>query len=293
MNGVLVLDKPTGPTSFDVVREVRLALHVDKAGHTGTLDPLASGVLPICLGEATKVAGYLTAGDKSYQARLKLGVETDTLDAEGRVVRVTPVSGITEEVLRRTLSQFLGARLQVPPMYSAVRVGGKRLYEIARAGNTIERQPRDVTLYSLQLDSFAGDEVLVSLRCSKGFFVRVLAEEIGKVLECGAHLTALRRTGSGCFTLEQAVALAEINGPSGRTVAEKNLIPMAAALVEIPAVHLTERDAARVRHGAPLRLEGKNGRVRLLSASGALLAIAEVTNPSPIKYLRVFNESSP
>jgi tRNA pseudouridine55 synthase len=177
-------------------------------------------------------------------------------------------------------------------MYSAVRVGGRRLYDIARRGDTVERKPRPVTLYSVELDRFDAEEMAISMRCSKGFFVRALVDEIGRAFNCGAHLTALRRTASASFTLQMALPLAELLVPGGRSLAEKQLIPTAAALGDLPAVQLSDDDAARVRNGARLRVAGQPGRVRLISKQGVLLALAEVSASQELRYLRVFREAS-
>ncbi len=210
MHGILVIDKPKGVTSFDVVREVRRALGVKKVGHTGTLDPMATGVLPVCIGDATKIAQYLTDAGKSYDATIRLGVTTDTLDADGRILAERPIVALETERIENALSKFRGTFLQTPPMYSAVKVGGKRLYELARAGEEIDRKPREVTVTSLVLRDFSSTELQISLSCSKGFFVRTLAAEIGDALGCGAHLSALRRTASSIFTLAHAVPLVEL-----------------------------------------------------------------------------------
>jgi tRNA pseudouridine55 synthase len=210
MDGVLVIDKPSGPTSFDVVRQVRSLLKLKKVGHTGTLDPMATGVLPLCLGEATKVAGFITEGDKAYDATVRLGAETDTQDAQGQVTAQAPVPPLTPALLESALARFRGSFDQVPPMYSAVKVAGKRLYELARAGEEVERAARHVTVYELVLRDYSADRLQLSVRCSKGFFVRTLAFDLGRALGCGAHLEALRRTHSGPFTLARSLPLADL-----------------------------------------------------------------------------------
>jgi tRNA pseudouridine55 synthase len=302
MDGVLVIDKPAGPTSFDVVRRVRTLLRTKKAGHTGTLDPAATGVLPLCLGEATKVAGFLTEGDKAYDAVVRLGQETDTLDAQGRVLAEAPVPPLTPALLEEALARFRGTYPQTPPMYSAVKVGGKRLYELARAGEEVERAARQVTVHALELRDFSASELTLSVRCSKGFFVRTLAQELGRALGCGAHLRALRRTHSGPFTLARAVSLQELEarvaeGPSGLAAVAARLASMAEALVDMPALEVGERDAVRVRHGVPLELPLAGaggagaapapGRVRVVGPGGVLLAVAEAREGRRLHYLRV------
>ncbi|HYX91485.1 MAG TPA: tRNA pseudouridine(55) synthase TruB [Myxococcaceae bacterium] len=286
MNGVLVIDKPSGPTSFDVVRRVRALLGVRKVGHTGTLDPLATGVLPVCVGQATRIAGFITEGNKAYEAIVRLGVETDTLDAAGSEVASAPVPPLDAARLEAVLSRFRGTFLQTPPMYSAVKVRGRRLYELARAGEEVERAPRMVTVHELVLRDFSSDELRLSVACSKGFFVRSLAEEIGKALGCGAHLRALRRTRSGPFTLAQAVPLERLESGDLAEV-EARLVSLNDALSELPALRVSESDASRVGHGVPLEVSAPPGRVRVVDSGEGLLAIAEVGASGRLKYLRV------
>lgn len=293
MNGVLVIDKPAGPTSFDVVRQVRSLLKVKKAGHTGTLDPMATGVLPICLEDATKVAGFITEGDKAYDAVVKLGSTTDTLDAQGKVLSEGKVPGLTPALLEEKLARFRGTFSQLPPMYSAVKVAGKRLYEHARAGEEIAREPRQVTVYELLLRDFSATELTLSVRCSKGFFVRSLASELGEALGCGAHLKALRRTMSGPFALARAVPLERVvelcQSEEGRAQVAQRLVSIPEALAELPALTVSEKDAAKVLHGVPLEAGEKRGRVRVMGPRGQLLAVAEGGRDGRLKYLRVLN----
>lgn len=287
MDGVLVIDKPTGPTSFDVVRQVRSLLRLKKVGHTGTLDPLATGVLPLCLGEATKVAGFITEGDKAYDATVRLGSETDTLDAEGQVTAQAPVPALTPALIEAALARFRGPFDQIPPMYSAVKVGGKRLYELARAGEEVERAARQVTVYELVLRDFSAERLQLSVRCSKGFFVRTLAQDVGRALGCGAHLEALRRTASGPFTLAQALPLADVPELLKQGALASRLMTMSHALVELPEVRVNAADAKRVSHGVPVEVpSGKAGRVRVMGPDDALLAVAEATG-GRLRYLRV------
>jgi tRNA pseudouridine55 synthase len=286
VNGVLVIDKPSGPTSFDVVRRVRALLGVRKVGHTGTLDPLATGVLPVCVGQATRIAGFITEGNKAYEAIVRLGVETDTLDAAGAEVSSAPVPPLDAARLEAVLSRFRGTFPQTPPMYSAVKVRGRRLYELARAGEEVERAPRRVTVHELVLRDFSSDELRLSVACSKGFFVRSLAEEIGKALGCGAHLRALRRTRSGPFTLAQAVPLERLESGDLAEV-EARLVSLSDALSELPALRVSESDASRVGHGVPLEGSAPPGRVRVVDSGEGLLAIAEVGASGRLKYLRV------
>jgi tRNA pseudouridine55 synthase len=282
MNGVLVVDKPRGITSFDVVREVRRALGVKKVGHTGTLDPMATGVLPICLGEATKIAQFIIEATKAYDATLKLGVTTDTLDADGKVLQTRAVPPLTRQRLEATCEKFRGTFQQVPPMYSAIKIGGKRLYELARAGEEVERAPREVTVFELSLRDFSADEVQFSVRSSKGFFVRSLAADLGEALGCGAHLTALRRTQSGPFTLAHAVPLAAITPGS-----KPALVSPAEALKDLPEFRLTAAEAARARHGGLVEVApALSGLFRVHDEHGALLALADAVK-GRLAYRRV------
>lgn len=290
-SGILVMDKPAGPTSFEVVRRVRSLLKVEKAGHTGTLDPLATGVLPICVGAATKIAGFIIEGKKSYDALIRLGVETDTLDAAGQPISQAPVPNLSVSVLEGVLAKFRGSYLQVPPMFSAIKVGGRRLHELARMGKTVQREPRRVEVYELALRDFSSTDVAISLTCSKGFFVRALAHDIGRELGCGGHLKALRRTSTGPFTLERALTLdrlaALISGPSGEQAIDREMISMNEALVEMPALQVSAADARRVVHGVPIECAAGSGRVRVLGPDGMLLAIGERGQGPRLHYHRV------
>jgi tRNA pseudouridine55 synthase len=292
MDGVLVIDKPSGPTSFDVVRRIRSLLRVKKAGHTGTLDPIATGVLPVCLNQATKIAGFITEGQKAYEAVIRLGVETDTHDAAGKTLAVAPVPPLSAETLEEILPRFRGSFSQTPPMYSAVKIDGKRLYELARAGEEVPRAPRPVTVYELVMRDFSASEVHLFLRCSKGFFVRVLAHDLGRALGCGAHLRSLRRTASGAFTEAQALKLDRVmslcSSAGGRVEIERQLISIPDALADLPAVLVSRLDAVRVARGIPVEGQAPEGRVRLLDPAGALLAIAEIGPHHRFRYLRVF-----
>lgn len=288
MDGVLVVDKPGGRTSFDVVRDVRSLLRIKKVGHTGTLDPMATGLLPLCLGDATRVAGYITEGDKTYDAGIQLGQETDTQDAEGKVVREAPVPVLTAEIIEAALAGLRGPSMQTPPMYSAVKINGKRLYEHARAGEEVEREARPVVVHALVLRDFSADEIRVSVKCSKGFFVRTLAEDLGRALGSAAHLKALRRTASGPFTLAQALPLEKVRAlfAEGPEALAARLVAPNDALVDMPALVLDAAQAKFVSHGVPVEAKNARGRVRVLGPDGKLLAIAEGAG-GRLRYLRV------
>lgn len=256
LDGVLLLDKPVGLSSNDVLMRAKRLFNAKKAGHTGTLDPLASGLLPLCFGEATKFSQDLLDADKTYEATLKLGVRTATGDAEGEVLSVRDVT-CDRAAIDAALAAFRGPIRQVPPMYSALKRDGKPLYEYARAGQTLERDARSVTIHALELlDCRLTGESYLTIRvtCSKGTYVRVLAEDIGEVLGCGAHLTMLRRTGVGPLTLAQAVSLDALSdADDAQRVA--SLRPVDALLSSFAAVRLDADMARRFGQGQRLRLD--------------------------------------
>jgi tRNA pseudouridine55 synthase len=267
ISGVLVVDKPKGVTSFDVVAEVRRAFGERRVGHAGTLDPMATGVLPVCLGEATKLVPFLQDGEKVYEAELLLGVTTETQDAEGSVVSRREVN-VGRAQLEAAIPPFVGRILQKPPMHSALRVGGKRLYEFARQGVEVEREARPVEVHALDVLEFAPPRVRLRVRCGKGTYIRALAADLGEALGCGAHLTALRRTRVGRF--EVMVPLEKLAGASP--------LGMAEALADLPTLALDEATAKDVRDGKVKTIEQlqapADGHIRLLRADGSLLAVA-------------------
>lgn len=276
VDGVLLLDKPVGMTSSTAVGRARWLLGARKAGHTGTLDPLASGLLPIALGEATKFAADLLDADKAYEARLRFGVTTTTGDGEGEVTARRPVAFGGDE-LDTVLSRFTGSIEQVPPMHSALKRDGRPLYEMARAGREVERQPRRVRIERLQLLSRDGDEAVLAVECSKGTYVRVLAEDLGAALGCGAHLSGLRRTRVGSLALDRAVTAEQLESLSlpARRVA---LLPVDALLAGLPRIELADDAAERFAQGQRLPLRRPPApRVRVYRSGGRLLGTARIT----------------
>jgi tRNA pseudouridine55 synthase len=280
LHGVIVIDKPAGMTSATVVTEVRRRLGTDAAGHTGTLDPIATGVLPICLGAATKLAQWLTAEDKSYDATVELGIDTDTFDREGQVTGgdAARAAAVTRADVEAALVELTGSYAQVPPIYSAIHQGGRRLHELARAGEAAELAPRPVRVERLELTSFAPPLVGLAVHCSKGTYVRSLVRDLGARLGCGARLAELRRTASGRFTLADAIELAFLD----RSTAVARLASPAAAL-GLPAVTVAgddERDVLdgraldRARFVPPGLAVGE--RFQLLTEGGAVLALAQL-----------------
>ncbi|KVN30832.1 tRNA pseudouridine synthase B [Burkholderia pyrrocinia] len=282
LDGVLLLDKPVGLSSNDaLIRAKRLYL-AKKAGHTGTLDPLASGLLPLCFGEATKFSQDLLEADKTYEATMRLGVRTATGDAEGEVLDTRPVE-CDRAAVDAALARFTGEIVQVPPMYSALKRDGKPLYEYARAGQTVEREGRAVTIHVLELLACDLPDVTFRVTCSKGTYVRTLAEDIGEALGCGAHLTMLRRTGVGALTLDHAVTLDALSDADA-AARDAWLQPVDALLSTFPLVRLDDECAKRFLHGQRLRLSelgaidaNEGERVRVYDAT-RLLGVARAAN---------------
>lgn len=273
VDGVLLLDKPVGLSSNDALQKARRLFSAAKGGHTGTLDPLASGLLPLCFGEATKFSADLLDADKTYEAELKLGVTTDSGDAEGQVIATATVD-VAEAAILAVLPRFTGPIEQVPPMHSALKRDGRPLYELARQGIEVERAARAVTIHALEVLDFAGDVLRIRVRCSKGTYIRVLAADIGQVLGCGAHLTALRRTAVADLDLMHAVTLAEIEALD-EVDRMKRLAPVDALLQSLPVLTLEGEVAARFRHGNPVNLpEGLSGKIRIYEA-GRLIGVGE------------------
>lgn len=293
-SGVLVVDKPAGPTSFEVVERVRRAARAKKAGHAGTLDPAATGVLAVCLEDAVKLQHFLTDGDKGYLATFAFGRATSTEDAEGEVVAEGDPSGLDAGVLRAALARFVGEIDQVPPMYSAVRVGGRRLHEAARAGEAVDRAPRRVRVHALELLEVAppdGGVVLarVAVSCGKGTYVRTLAADVGRAVGVPAHLAALRRTAASGFTLADAVPLDEVEALAREPGAlAARLVPLGGALRDLPELRLSAAEAWELVHGRPVaRPAGTSGVVRVLDAAGRLLAVS-TADAGRLRTQRVF-----
>jgi tRNA pseudouridine55 synthase len=301
LSGVVVVNKPSGPTSFDVVRRVKGLFKVKRVGHTGTLDPTATGVLPICVGEATKVAGFIADGEKEYEATVRFGQVTDTQDAAGRVLETRPVEGVTEDRVREALRSFVGLIEQTPPMYSARKIEGKRLYELARAGEEVEREPRTVNVDEARLTFFQPPDCGIFVRCSKGTYLRTLAHDLGARLGPGAHLRELRRTRVGPFSIDESVGLDELMAAAKQSRDElaRYLKPLDRALDGLAELRLDSQLSRRVAHGhtpgpadlsrlrAPPYPRGR--RVRLMDPSGHVLAVAESDGVGTLKLLRVLS----
>jgi len=277
VSGVLVVDKPVGMTSHDVVQVIRRGTNIHRAGHTGTLDPRASGVLVVLIGPAVRLSEYVSASDKRYQATVHLGSTTDTFDAEGKITSSGSVENITEEQFEEALQQFIGEIQQVPPPYSAIKVQGRKAYEMARQGEEVELQPRTIKVYSLELLEWNPPEAVIDVFCSSGTYVRSLANDLGAVLGCGAHLVGLRRTKSGRFTLRDAVSLHRLQEAFHVGDWYKFLIPAAEALGDWPMVELDGDQVELIRHGHRILAEGEvKGWVRGISQQGDLVALMEL-----------------
>jgi len=285
MNGVLLVDKPAGPTSHDVVHRVRRALGTKDAGHTGTLDPAATGLLAICLGDALKLQRWLAEGDKAYLATIAFGTSTTTEDAEGTVLERGDPSGLTEAALQAALPSLTGEIDQVPPMFSAVRIDGRRLHEAARAGETVERAPRKVKVHALELGDIlpVGADGLrlvhLAVRCGKGTFVRTLAADLGRSLGVPAHLGALRRTAAGPFRLEDALPLEDLErlAASDRAALLARIIRPAEAVAFFPLAEVDANGAIALSRGRQLSRPGEpDGLRRVVGPDGALVAVGEV-----------------
>lgn len=258
IDGVLLLDKPAGVTSNHILQWVKHRYQAEKAGHTGSLDPLATGVLPICLGEATKYSHYLLEADKSYRTRLRFGQRTNTSDADGEIVEERPVPAITADALELVLARFRGDILQVPSMFSALKQDGRPLYELARAGIEVAREPRPVTIFSLTLDVLELPFAELTVSCSKGTYIRNLVEDIGEAVGCCAHVVELRRLSAGPFSLAQAITPEQIEvlEPQGFPALDGLLLPPWSGLADWPRVELSENSAYYLRHGNPVRASG-------------------------------------
>lgn len=291
VNGVLVLDKPRGMSSNQALQKVRWLLNAEKAGHTGSLDPLATGVLPLCFGEATKFSQYLLDADKGYETLARLGVTTTTGDAEGEVLEERQVT-VGREALEALLPRFRGEIEQVPPMYSALKKDGQPLYKLARAGEVVEREARSVTIARLELLAFEAPCATLAVSCSKGTYIRTLVEDIGRELGCGAHVAALRRTQAGPFGLAQAVTLEElvqVHAEGGNEALDRFLLPVDAGLEHWPLLQLSEHSAYYWLHGQPVRAPEapKFGMLRVQDHEGRFIGIGEVTDDGRIAPRRL------
>jgi tRNA pseudouridine55 synthase len=291
VDGLLLLDKPVGWTSNAALQAVKRLYQAAKAGHTGSLDPLASGLLPICLGAATKLSGWLLNADKTYRFACRLGITTTTGDAEGEVVATRPVGPLTSDQVESAIQRFTGVIEQIPPMYSALKRGGQPLYKLARKGIEVEREPRQVTVHALQLLRWEGEELECELHCSKGTYVRTLAADLGEALGCGAHISFLRRTavapyGAACMvTLDALRERAE----QGVATLDELLLPPDSAVAQWPAVRVRADVAFYLRQGQPVLAPHAptQGWVRLYEGDHTFLGIGEILDDGRVALRRL------
>lgn len=282
-NGILIVDKPAGWTSQDVVSKLRGVYHERRVGHGGTLDPMATGVLPVFFGRATRAVEFFEHADKAYLATLRLGTVTDTQDVTGTVLESHPVN-VAEAQLRAVLERFTGELEQIPPMYSAIKIGGKKLYELARSGKEVERKPRHITVFSIELREFDGMDAVLMIHCSKGTYVRTLCHDVGAVLGCGGCMAALRRVQAGAYSIGQSVPLEEIiQNPN----AEALLLPTDSLFSAHPAATLNAAQEKRCRNGAEFSARLRDGTWRLYGENGEFLALA-AANAGRVKTIKSF-----
>lgn len=295
VSGILLLDKPSGITSNDALQQVKRLYFAKKAGHTGSLDPLASGVLPICMGEATKVSAFLLDADKRYQVRCQLGVRTATADAEGEVLETRPVGVYKREQLETVLEEFRGSIDQIPPMYSALKHQGQRLYKLARQGVEVEREPRPVEIYELTVAGQGEDWLDINVHCSKGTYVRTLAEDIGDRLGCGAHVSALRRTAVGPYGDTMLVGLEILRELKEKDMSSMDtlLLPIESALTQWPDVDLSTDAAFYLQQGQPVLVPHAptSGWVRLYEGNRSFLGMGEILDDGRVAPRRLMKSA--
>ncbi|PMH41194.1 tRNA pseudouridine(55) synthase TruB [Vibrio sp. 10N.286.49.B3] len=306
INGVILLDKPTGISSNDALQKVKRIYFAEKAGHTGALDPLATGMLPICLGEATKFSQFLLDSDKRYVVVAKLGERTDTSDSDGDIVETRDVN-VTREQLEKCIATFKGETDQIPSMFSALKYQGRPLYEYAREGIEVPRESRKITVYSIELLRFEGDEVEMEVHCSKGTYIRTITDDLGEMLGCGAHVTYLRRTGVAKYPYEKMVTLEQLNelleqaqqqGVAPKELLDPLLLPMDTAVEHLPEVNMNAHLMDLVQHGMQVQIAGapSEGIVRMTGGEERLfLGVAEIDNDGRVapKRLVVFRDEEP
>ncbi len=291
VNGILLLDKPAGVTSNAALQTVKKLYRARKAGHTGSLDPLATGLLPICFGEATKISGFLLDADKDYLVTCKLGERTNTGDAEGEVLEQRPVKGVTEKRVRQAMQEFIGDIEQIPPMYSALKHKGERLYKLARQGVEVEREPRTVTIFGMEMLDFGLPEATFRVHCSKGTYVRTLIEDMGEILGCGAHVIGLRRLGVGPFDDSGMIELGTLQALAAEGVAEldKLLLPLERGLAHWPDVRLSGDAAFYLRQGQPVLVPNAptDGWVRIYEGESRFMGMGEILDDGRVAPRRL------
>jgi tRNA pseudouridine55 synthase len=292
MDGVININKPGGITSHDVVNVMRRALGIKRIGHTGTLDPMATGVLPICTGKATKIAEMLGAQNKSYRAEFKLGIVTDTQDITGTVISEKEVN-VTKDEIKSAVSSFVGKIEQIPPMYSAVKINGKKLYELARKGVEIERPPRKIEIYNITITDIKDNAVSIDVDCKKGTYIRTLCHDIGQALGCGAALSSLIRTKSGDFDIKDSVSLDDFKASCGKGAQDSYITPVDKIFESCKEIHIDEKLEKKLLNGVSLQLNEikenllQNESVRIYNSDNVFLCISKVTGDN-LKMIKSF-----
>lgn len=301
VSGVVVLDKPEGVTSNGLLQRAKRVFFANKAGHTGSLDPLATGVLPICLGEATKFSQYLLDSDKTYLSTFKLGQSTDTADADGKVIEENDATLLVEAAVRKAMQNYEGLISQVPPMYSALKHKGQPLYKLARKGETVEIKPRNVTIYAYELLAFRSGlvaEADVKVHCSKGTYIRSLATDLGRDLGVGGHVSALRRIQAGPYSIEQAHRIETLESERGESeaqVLDPHLLNIDSGLMDLSKIDLDENSAFYFLQGQPVmdsrvyRLGGEGDTIRVFDENARFLGIARITDEGTLAPKRLIN----
>ena len=293
IDGVFLLDKPQGMSSNDIMQKVKRLFQANKAGHTGALDPLATGMLPICLGEATKFSQFLLDADKRYVVTAKLGERTDTSDAEGQVVETRPVNVETSQILT-ALEQFRGDILQVPTMFSALKHNGKPLYEYARAGITVEREARPITIFELNFIEYQAPFLTLEVHCSKGTYIRTLVDDLGEVLGCGAHVTVLRRTAVADYPAEKMMTWDALQALAEQGDLDQHLLPIDTAVSKLPALKLNAEQSKGIGFGHLVKFANEAkllGQVRLFSDKNIFLGVALIDDNNVIRPQRLITQS--
>ena len=293
IDGVFLLDKPQGMSSNDIMQKVKRVFQANKAGHTGALDPLATGMLPICLGEATKFSQFLLDADKRYVVTAKLGERTDTSDAEGQVVETRPVKVETSQILA-ALEQFRGDILQVPTMFSALKHNGKPLYEYARAGITVEREARPITIFELNFIEYQAPFLTLEVHCSKGTYIRTLVDDLGEVLGCGAHVTVLRRTAVADYPAEKMMTWDALQALAEQGDLDQHLLPIDTAVSKLPALKLNAEQSKGIGFGQRVKFANEaklRGQVRLFSDKNIFLGVALIDDNNVIRPQRLITQS--
>jgi len=293
IDGVFLLDKPQGMSSNDIMQKVKRVFQANKAGHTGALDPLATGMLPICLGEATKFSQFLLDADKRYVVTTKLGERTDTSDAEGQVVETRPVNVETSQILT-ALEQFRGDIFQVPTMFSALKHNGKPLYEYARAGITVEREARPITIFELNFIGYQAPFLTLEVHCSKGTYIRTLVDDLGEVLGCGAHVTVLRRIAVADYPTEKMMTWDALQALAEQGDLDQHLLPIDTAVSKLPALKLNAEQSKGIGFGQRVKFANEaklRGQVRLFSDKNIFLGVALIDDNNVIRPQRLITQS--